>query len=290
MKGEQGYLDVLKSCLESDERQTRNGVVRSSFGHRMEFNLKDGFPLLTTKKVYFKGVVEELLWFLRGETNSKILSDKGVHIWDGNTTREFLDARGLDYPDGEAGPIYGHQMRNFNGEYPVGEKKTGVDQLRSVLEQLLNDPTSRRIVLSTWNPYQHDLMCLHACHITYQWYVDSRGISCQLLCRSQDIALGTPFNIASVSLLTMIFGYLLDIPVDRVIVLTGDTHLYASHVHGANEQICREPLQFPNLTITKAHPEKNVDAMIKWIETLKYEDFLLESYKCHPPIKYQMVA
>lgn len=289
---EAGYLDLIRQILKSgDVREGRNGKTLCLFGGRMEFDLQKGFPLLTTKKMYWKGIVEELLWFLRGSTDANELKDKGVHIWDGNTTRAFLDSRGLtDYAEGECGPIYGFQWRCFGGDYPKHEN--GVDQLQYVLQQLHSNPHGRRAIISAWNPKQMEQMCLPPCHVLYNFFVSDRGLSCQLYCRSQDIMLGTPYNIASTSLLTHIIARVLHMSVDRVILITGDTHIYDQHMEGAHEQISRIPFDFPELVISKEPPviESSIETKINWIESLTSDDFSIVNYQSHPTIKMMMVA
>lgn len=288
---EEGYLNLIRKIVKEGEyRKGRNGGTLSVFGERLEFDLTKGFPLLTTKRMFWKGIVEELIWFLRGKTDSNELKEKGVNIWNGNTTREFLDNLGLDYPEGECGPIYGYQWRCFGGDYP--SRENGVDQIKHVLTELQNNPHGRRAIFSGWNPKQMHMMCLPPCHILYQFYMSKDGLCCQLYCRSQDVMLGTPYNIASTSLLTTIFATLLGVPAHRVILVTGDTHIYEEHLEGADTQINRMPYDFPQLIISKEAPSKdaNVDEKLQWIESLTYDDFRIENYQYHPTIKMQMIA
>lgn len=289
---EQGYLDLIKNIMKTgDVRSGRNGKTLCIFGGRLEFDLTKGFPLLTTKKMYWKGIVEELLWFLRGSTDANELKNKGVHIWDGNTTRAFLDARGLtDYAEGECGPIYGFQWRCFGGDYPKHEN--GVDQLEYVLRELHNNPHGRRAIINAWNPKQMEKMCLPPCHVLYNFFVSDKGLSCQLYCRSQDIMLGTPYNIASTALLTHIIAKVLHMSVDRVILVTGDTHIYEQHMDGADEQISRTPFEFPELTISKEAPalESSIETKLRWIESLTIDDFAIDNYNSHGTIRMAMVA
>lgn len=289
---EQGYLDLVRRVVtEGEERLGRNGKTYGIFGDRLVFDLNKGFPLLTTKKMFWKGIAEELLWFLRGSTDANELKASGVHIWDGNTTRAFLDSRGLtDYKEGECGPIYGYQWRCFGGDYPLHEN--GVDQVRYVLEELHTNPHGRRAIICAWNPKQMHQMCLPPCHVLYNFHVSQKGLSCQLYCRSQDIMLGTPYNIASTSLLTHIIAKVLHMQVDRVILVTGDTHIYEEHLEGAQEQISREPFSFPTLEISKDAPplESSIDAKMKWIEELTTSDFVIQDYKSHGIIRMPMIA
>jgi thymidylate synthase len=290
--GECQYISLLKRILETgEERDGRNGKTKSLFAERLEFDLKEGFPLLTTKRVFWRGVVEELLWFLRGSTDAKELQAMNVHIWDGNTSREYLDAVGLkDYQEGELGPGYGFQWRCFGGDYPKHEN--GIDQIKYLLTELSNNPHGRRAVLSAWNPKQAHEMALVPCHVLYQFYVGEKGLSCQLYCRSQDVCAGTPFNIASTALLTTLFATLLNIPTDRIVLIAGDTHVYEPHIENAKIQITRIPYKSPNLKINRDVPSKDSDIneKIKWLETLTFEDFEIWNYECHPTLKYEMIA
>lgn len=289
---EQQYLDLLRKILISgEEREGRNGKTLSLFGERMEFDLKSGFPLLTTKRVFWRGVVEELLWFLRGSTDATELQKKNVHIWDGNTSREYLDAMGLEhYEEGQLGPGYGFQWRCFGGDYPHYEN--GIDQIKYILRELTVNPHGRRAVLSAWNPKQAHAMALVPCHVLYQFYVGNHGLSCQLYCRSQDVCAGTPFNIASTALLTTLLAILLDIPTDRVILIAGDAHVYEPHIENAKIQIERKPYTFPTLKIHRQAPSKDasLEEKLKWLETLTFEDFEILNYDCHPTLKYEMIA
>jgi thymidylate synthase len=291
--GEHSYLALMTRVLEQGERREgRNGATRSLFGERLEFDLKAGFPLLTTKRVFWRGVVEELLWFLRGSTDAKELSAKGIHIWDGNTSREFLDSVGLiDVPEGSIGQGYGFQWRCFGGSFP--ERAGGFDQIRYLLEELGARPASRRAVLSAWNPLQMHRMALPPCHFTYVFYCSERdGLSCQMQMRSCDVGAGLPFNIASTALLTTLLATLLHVPAHRVVIVTGDTHLYEVHLESALEQTKRTPFSCPALTIRKEPPprEAAVEEKLAWLEGLSFEDFCLEGYVCHPPLKYAMVV
>lgn len=290
--GEAGYLELVKDVLDNgEERSGRNGKTLSVFSRRLEFKVREfGFPLLTTKRVFWRGVVEELLWFLRGSTDARELSDKGIHIWDGNTSREFLDSVGLRHiAEGFIGAGYGHQWRNFGGD--IEGSTHGVDQLFNVLYELSHNPHGRRAVLSAWNPVQLHDAALPPCHVLYMFYIGKNGISCQMTQRSADIAAGLPFNIASTSLLTSIIGHVLGYPVDRVIIDVGDAHIYEQHVENMKVQTTREPRAFPVVTITKPAPSKNskTDDKIEWIESLKFEDFEIFGYDPHPGLKYEMI-
>ena len=292
--GEECYIELVKDILANgEERSGRNGKTLSVFSRRLEFNVReDGFPLLTTKRVFWRGVVEELLWFLRGSTDTRELKDKGIHIWDANSTREFLDSVGLhDIATGFIGAGYGHQIRNSSGEYGENEK-TGVDQLYHIIYELTNNPHGRRAVLCMWNPKQLNRAALPPCHMLYQFYIGKNGISCQMTQRSADVAAGLPFNIASTSLFTSILGHILGLPVDRIIIDVGDAHIYEPHIENIKIQVIRTTRAFPELVINKPPPSKNskTDDKIDWIENLEFTDFELFGYDPHPALKYEMIA
>lgn len=291
-KGEQGYLDLVQDILDNGEwRDGRNGRTLSVFSRRLEFDVQtNGFPLLTTKRVFWRGIVEELLWFLRGSTNTTELADKGIHIWDGNSSREFLDSVGLhDVATGYIGAGYGHQWRNFGGE--LDGSNDGVDQLYNVLYELANNPHGRRAVLSAWNPQQLNKAALPPCHMMYQFYMGHKGLSCQMTQRSADVAAGLPFNIASTSLFTSILAHILRVPVDRVIIDVGDTHIYEQHIDNIKKQCMRDIKAFPRVSIAKDPPPSTAktDDKIKWIEELAFEDFILADYDPHPALKFEMI-
>jgi len=302
MVEEVGYLALLSNVLlNGEEREGRNGKVYSLFGEKLEFNLKSGFPLLTTKKVFLRGIAEELFWFLRGSTNANELIAKDIHIWDGNTSREFLDSVGLHHlMPGYLGAGYGHCWRSFGGDYPSKPNSTngtngtncGVDQIRFILEELTTNPYGRRALLNAWNPCQLNKAALPPCHFAYQFYINKNGLSCQCNCRSQDLCAGTPFNIASTALFTHLIAHLLYLPVDRVMLIIGDAHIYDSHVDLASCQIDRIPKKKPILKILKNAPLKNssISEKLIWLENLKFEDILIENYQPEPAIKYKMVA
>ena len=297
MVEEAGYLSLLSRVLNNGEkRHSRNGNTLSLFGEKLEFNLKTGFPLLTTKKVFLRGIAEELFWFLRGSTNANELIAKNVHIWDGNTSREFLDSVGLHHlMPGYLGAGYGHCWRSFGGDYPslpgVGAN-CGVDQIRFLLTELSTNPHGRRALLSAWNPCQLTKAALPPCHYAYQFYINENGLSCICNCRSQDLCAGTPFNIASTALFTHLIAHLLGVEVDRVILMMGDAHIYEEHIENAHEQIDRMPKNKPTLCIVREAPphKSSIDEKIKWLETLKFEDIQIENYDSHPAIKYPMIA
>jgi thymidylate synthase len=285
-QGENGYLSLLKETLENGEiKTTRNGVVASIFGCMINFkDVAIAFPLITTKKMFFRGIVEELLWFLRGSTNAHELKQKKVHIWDGNSTREYLDSIGLDYPEGELGPVYGWQWRKFGKEYGIDEKyftdTKGIDQIKYVLEELSKDTNSRRAVLSGWNPVDLKKMALPPCHILYIFNKTLKGLSCHLTLRSSDLFLGLPFNIASTALLTHIFAHVLHIPANEITLSICDAHIYEEHTTQVTKQITSNSFDFPKVIIRKEAPDvaSSVDEKIKWIEELVFDDFELSNY------------
>lgn len=294
---EQGYLDLLIDTLKFGEKKnTRNGDVYSRFGTIITFqNLKQNIPLLTTKKIFLKGVIEELLWFLSGSTNIKELQNKGIHIWDLNSSRQYLDSIGLNhYNEGELGPVYGWQWRNFGKRYnltydkPSGpDEYNGFDQIKYVLEELLKPDNSRRAVLSAWNPTQLSEMALPPCHILYTFYKDSNGLSCLMNMRSSDLFLGLPFNIASTALLTHILAKVLHINVNNISIVSTDAHIYTEHINAIHKQIENPILPYPTIEIRKDTPDINssVEQKINWINSLKYEDFNIINYQSYGIIK-----
>jgi thymidylate synthase len=290
---EQQYLNLIKNILENGTwEEGRNGKTKSIFGNMMRFSLKDGkIPILTTKKTAWKTCLKELLWFIRGDTDNKLLQDQGVHIWDGNTTREFLDSRGLtDYREGLIGPGYGFQWRHFGGDYDssaAGVKEggnRGVDQLRQIIDAL-KDPaqrTSRRLIMTAWNPQQLDQMALPPCHILCQFNVhDGNKLSCSMYQRSNDEACGTSFNIASYSFLTHLIAKHCGLEAYEFVYFKGNCHIYEEHVDGLKLQITREPYPFPTVSIKQVRENIN-DYCV--------DDFEIHNYQHHEPIKFQMVA
>lgn len=290
---ENGYLELLKDTLEYGEKRiSRNGTVISRFGCIINFkDIQNNFPLLTTKKMFFRGIVEELLWFLKGSTDANYLKDKGIHIWDGNSSREYLDNVGLnDYNEGELGPVYGWQWRKFGKKYGTDDTFKGCDQIKSVLEELLKEDNSRRAIISSWNPVDIKKMALPPCHILYTFYKSSKGLSCHLTMRSSDLFLGLPFNIASVSLLTHIIAYVLHLEAYEITMSLCDAHVYIEHIEAVNKQIKNKGYNFPKLYFKKTAPslDSSIQEKINWIEELKYEDFLLDNYISHNSIKADM--
>jgi|SRR5579859_2033946 len=294
---ELNYLKLMKDILDNgDEREDRTGVgTRSLFGASLRFSLANNkVPVLTTKKMFLKGVVNELLFFLRGETDTKKLEAEGVNIWKGNTSREFLDKRGLyDLPEGDMGKLYGYAWRNFGGqitssEYdssrkpPMNRYVNGVDQVKNALDMIKNDPYSRRIIVSAWNPKQMDECALAPCHCFYQFYVNGGKLSLQWYQRSCDFFLGAPFNILSYAILTKMFAKAAHLEPGEIILSSGDIHCYKSHIEQAREQLTRQPYEFPELYI-----DKEINS-VEDMENLTFKDFRLENYKFHPAIKAAM--
>jgi dihydrofolate reductase/thymidylate synthase len=281
------YTDMLRDVMENGNTRTgRNGIVKSTFAKTMTFDLTKGFPLLTTKKMFFRGIIEELLFFLRGDTDSTKLSDKKVRIWEPNTTREFLDKNGLDYTEGSMGPMYGYQWRHFNAQYENGTNtENGIDQLSEVINLIKTDPQSRRILMTSYNPNQAKLGVLFPCHsLILQFYVHGDRLDMYCYNRSQDLFLGTPFNIASSSLLLILIAKVCDKTPGNFTIAMGDTHIYESHFDNAKTQMSREPFQFPELDINLE------DKSIKGIESMTYSDFTLKNYESHPKISATMIA
>ena len=256
------YLDFMRHVYEHGAEKTdRTGTgTRSVFGYQMRFNLQDGFPLVTTKKLHLKSIIHELIWFLAGSTNTKYLKDNGVSIWD-----EWAD------PEGNLGPIYGYQWRSW--PTPDGRH---VDQIAQVLEQIRNNPDSRRMIVSAWNVADIPQMKLPPCHAFFQFYVADGKLSCQLYQRSADIFLGVPFNIASYALLTHMVAEQTGLDVGEFIWTGGDCHLYSNHMEQVQEQLSRTPYPLPKLLI-KRKPESIFD--------YRFEDFEITGYQSHPHIK-----
>jgi thymidylate synthase len=307
------YLELIKDILDNGTwEEGRNGKTKSVFGRMMRFSLKDGkIPILTTKKTAWKTCLKELLWFIRGETDNKILKEQGVHIWDGNSSREFLDSRGLtDYEVDELGPIYGYQWRHFNKSYtckkilqPINKNdihnlsgwrdeclvkepqdETGVDQLQQIIDAL-KDPkqrTSRRLIMTAWNPCQLDQMALPPCHILCQFNVhDGNKLSCAMFQRSADEFLGQPINIASYSFLTHLLAKHCGLEAYEFVYFVGNCHIYENAIDACKLQITREPYPFPTLTIKQIKDN---------INDYQVEDFEVHNYQSHDAIKVAMIA
>ncbi|EEH69684.1 thymidylate synthase [Acinetobacter sp. ATCC 27244] len=272
------YLDLLQHILDNGgDKGDRTGTgTRSVFGHQMRFDLSKGFPLLTTKKVHFRSIVIELLWFLKGDTNVQYLKDNKVTIWDEWATAEQT-AR-FDRPEGELGPVYGHQWRNFgatqneDGSY----QQNGFDQIKWLINEIKTNPNSRRLIVSGWNPNEAGKVALPPCHTLFQFFVQDNKLSCQLYQRSADVFLGVPFNIASYALLTHMIAQVCGLGVGDFVWTGGDTHLYANHFEQAKLQLSRDPLPLCQL---KLNPE------ITDIFDFKFEDIEIVGYESHPAIK-----
>ena len=256
------YLNLLKEVLENGkEKFDRTGIgTKSIFGSQMKFNLNDGFPILTTKKLHFKSIVYELLWFLKGDTNISYLNENGVSIWN-----EWADK------NGDLGPVYGKQWRSWE----TSDGRT-IDQISDVINQIRKDSNSRRLIVSAWNPSDIKNMALPPCHCLFQFYVIENKLSCKLYQRSADVFLGVPFNIASYALLTIMIARICKLDVGEFIRSFGDVHLYLNHLDQAKEQLLRKPMNLPKLNIINA-PESIFD--------FKYENFELVNYNSAPNIK-----
>eukprot|EP00112_Aurelia_sp_Birch-Aquarium-sp1_P023315 Seg690.2 transcript_id=Seg690.2/GoldUCD/mRNA.D3Y31 product="Thymidylate synthase" protein_id=Seg690.2/GoldUCD/D3Y31 len=284
---EHQYLNLIKHVMSNGKKKsdrTGTGTI-SLFGTQMRFNLRETFPLLTTKRVFWRGVAEELLWFIKGSTNGKELSAKNVKIWDANGSKEFLEAQGLGHrEEGDLGPVYGFQWRHFGAEYTDMHDDyagKGVDQLERVIKLIKHNPDDRRIIMSAWNPVDLPKMALPPCHAFVQFYVCDGELSCQLYQRSGDIGLGVPFNIASYSLLTYMIAHICDLKVGDFVHTIGDAHVYVNHIEALKVQVEREPRPLPTLKIKRK---------ITDIDDFKFEDFDLEGYKPHPKIKMEMAV
>lgn len=289
---ENEYKNLIQKILdEGDVRDDRTGTgTISLFGAQMRFNIQYSFPLLTTKRVFWRGVLEELLWFIKGSTNANLLAEKNVRIWDGNGSREFLDSRGLTNNQvGDLGPVYGFQWRHFGAEYKTCHDdytNQGVDQLKHVIDTIRTNPTCRRIIMNAWNCNDLNKMALPPCHIMCQFYVNQKKntLSCQMYQRSADMGLGVPFNIASYSLLTYMIAYITGYQPGEFVHCIGDAHVYKNHVEPLKLQLERQPYEFPTLEILRSRDE------IKEIDDFVYEDFKIVGYKCHPTIKMDMAV
>ncbi len=255
------YQDMMRHVMENGTRKedrTGTGTV-SVFGHQMRFDLSEGFPMVTTKKLHLKSIIHELLWFLDGDTNTKYLTDNGVRIWN-----EWADE------NGDLGPVYGHQWRSW----PSKDGGT-IDQITNLVERIKTNPDCRRLIVSAWNPTDIPDMALPPCHCFFQFYVADGKLSCQLYQRSADIFLGVPFNIASYALLTMMMAQVCDLEVGDFVHSFGDAHIYSNHYEQVNEQLSRKPYPLPQMKINPA---------VKSIFDFKFEDFELVGYESHPHI------
>lgn len=282
------YLNLIRECIEEGEFQNdRTGTgTKSIFGRSMRFSLKNNiFPLLTTKFVPFRVVAEELLFFIKAQTDNKILKSKNIHIWDGNSTEEFFKKNGIHREADDLGPVYGFQWRHFGAEYKTCKTdytKCGIDQLNEVIESIRNNPSSRRHVVIAWNPIQLKEMALPPCHCLFQFRVSNGKLSCILYQRSGDMGLGIPFNIASYSLLTIMIAKLTNLEPNEFIHFIGDTHVYLDHFEPLKIMLERDPKSFPTLKLK--------DKIYNSIEDFCLEDFILENYDPHPKIVMKMSA
>lgn len=285
------YLDLCRLVLEKGNLKTdrTNTGTLSYFGHQMRYDLSEGFPLLTTKKVYLPAIIHELLWFVKGDTNIQYLTKNNVKIWNewpyeafkkssdyqGETLEEYVEKVNNDnqfaLKYGNLGPVYGHQWRAFDGPNGIH-----VDQLQNVIDQIKNNPSSRRLIVNAWNPSVIDQMALPPCHMMFQFYVNDGKLSCMLYQRSADIFLGVPFNIASYALLTMMIAKITNLELGEFVHTVGDAHIYSNHFEQINKQLSREPRELPQMII---HGNQ------KNIEDFKFEDFELVNYNPHKGIK-----
>jgi thymidylate synthase len=261
----------------------RNGFTYSIFGYSMRFSLENqSIPILTTKKLSWKTCLKELLWFVRGETDNKILNSHGVKIWDGNSSAEYLKSRGLEYEEGLLGPIYGFQWRHFNGDYKT--QTGGIDQLQEIIDLLKNPETrnSRRLILTAWNPTQLDEMALPPCHIFCQFNVhDNNKLSCAMYQRSGDVGLGVPFNIASYSFLTHLIANHCDLEPFEFVYFIGNAHIYEEHMEVLKKQVNINTFSFPKLVISSKYEN---------INDYQVEDFDILDYKCNETIHMKMIV
>lgn len=257
------YLNLIETILDNGvDKSDRTGTgTRSIFGHQMRFNLQEGFPMVTTKKLHLRSIIHELLWFLKGETNIKYLTDNKVRIWD-----EWADE------NGELGPVYGKQWRSWS----TNNANQTIDQITQAIDQIKNNPDSRRIIVSAWNPTDIPEMALAPCHALFQFYVVDGKLSCQLYQRSADVFLGVPFNIASYALLTMMMAQVCDLEYGDFIHTFGDAHIYSNHMEQVQLQLTRD---------TKTLPQMKLNPGIKSLFDFTIDDFTLENYECHPHIK-----
>ena len=288
---ENQYLDLIRRIVDTGTlEEGRNGKVYSVFGNMMRFSLKDGtIPLLTTKKLAWKTCFHELVWFLGGKTDNDLLREKGVHIWDANASRNFLDSRGLtEYQEGDLGPIYGQQWRHWNAPYTdchTDYSGQGIDQLQYVIDQLSNPATrtNRRLIVSAWNPEQLDAMALPPCHILMQFNVHGgEYLSCSLYQRSGDVGLGVPFNIASYSFLTHLIAKHCGLIAHEFVYFLGNAHIYEQHMEVLKVQLERIPMVFPQIEVVRRHDN---------IEDYTLDDIRFKHpYLSHPSLKMDMVA
>jgi len=292
MYGELGYLNLIRQIIKSGKKQVgRNGTTYTSIGETLRFSLEDNkIPLMTTKKLAWRVCLKELLWFMNGDTNNKLLKEQNVKIWNGNGTREFLNSRGLNYlNEDDLGPVYGHQWRFWNAPYSktLGCNKeykgSGIDQLQNIINEINKSKetgeSSRRMIMSAWNPEQLDEMALPPCHVLSQYHLVDNKLSCTLYQRSGDVGLGIPFNIASYSFLTHLLAKHCDLETGEFIHFIGDAHIYDDHIEPLKIQLENEPYEFPELEIMENREH---------IDDYKFEDFKVTNYKFHKAIKMDM--
>ena len=284
---EEQYLELIKDLFENSSIENgRNGDTFCSIGSAMYFSLENNkIPILTTKKVAMKTCLKELLWFIKGQTNNKLLKEQKVHIWDLNGTKEFLESRGLSYEEDDLGPVYGHQWRFFNAPYTSCHEdytNKGIDQLEKVIQDLKNPETrsSRRHIISAWNPCQLDEMALPPCHVLFQFHVThGNKLSCSLYQRSGDVGLGVPFNIMSYAAFTILIAKHCDLEPYEFIYYLGNTHIYKEHEQALRKQITREPYPFPTMQICEKR--QNINDYV-------LDDFEIKDYQYHESIKMNM--
>lgn len=285
---EYNYLNLVKKIIETgDKRIDRTNVgTLSVFGAMQRYSLENNvLPLLTTKRVFVRGVIEELLWLISGSTDSKVLANKGVHIWDANGSRAFLDNLGFtDREEGDLGPVYGFQWRHSGAKYvdaKTNYESQGIDQLQNIINTLKNNPSDRRMLMCSWIPSDLGKMALPPCHCLAQFHVAKGKLSCLLYQRSADMGLGVPFNIASYALLTHMIAHVTKLQAGEFIHTTGDTHVYLNHIEPLKKQLEREPRPFPTLEFARK---------VENIDDFKYEDFIIKDYKPHPKIEMEMAV
>ena len=291
MYGELGYLNLVRQIIKSGVKEVgRNGTTYTNVGAMLRFSLEENkIPLITTKKLAWRVCLKELLWFMNGDTNNKILKDQNVKIWNGNGTREFLDSRGLNYlKEDDLGPVYGHQWRFWNAQYSrefgcsKDYKGNGIDQLQNVIDEINlskeSGESSRRMIMSAWNPEQLDEMALPPCHVLSQYHLVNNKLSCTLYQRSGDVGLGVPFNIASYSFLTHLLAKHCGLEAGEFVHFIGNAHIYDDHIEPLKLQLENEPYEFPDVEIKR---RENID-------DYKFDDFSINNYKFHKIIKMDM--
>lgn len=286
---EQAYLDLVKKIIEEGSfkiDRTKVGTY-SIFGASMRFSLRNNkFPLLTTKKTAIGSIMKELIFFIRGQTDNKILTDQNCHIWTGNSTKEFFEANNIHREPGDLGPIYGFQWRHYGAEYTTSSadySNKGIDQLQNVINEIKNNPNSRRMVVVAWNPKDLPQMALPPCHCLFQFNVADGYLNCILYQRSGDMGLGIPFNIASYSLLTIMIAYITGLKPGEFVHFIGDAHVYKNHVEPLKEQLSRSPYEFPEIYVK---PRRTIAK----IDDFEIEDFEIKNYKSHDKIFMEMAV